>query len=662
MLPLALAVLLLPSAASAAPAKAPPAEIAVVVHNLSAGRVTVDAGGGRRRKGQDRLELRPKQVARLTLAPRPRSRSEISLAITRREGRQTSHANLTTTVWLSHGRVVDVGTGGVSDPDHILYHTYSTALRPAGLAGYLEAARSAYASSGVVQDTPWKGARVLETADVGGLEGYLRGGPPPDLLELQTPEGESLSSQARSWLQAPRSGANIYLFVAGNADRGATVDHLAHDRPVLAFPTKGTDQQAGRAVDGYVGIGDDAWMVTSSRASFDSFWEVDLEQPRSLGGVMAVAGRGPGGAGLEGASLFLTSERLSPLAGLERARKSLGEDDIELPLYGSEALTQIDLHGLTARFLRIQRPGEMGPVGLRELLVFPAHHGVSGALDNGKVPWITLGGRAYQVGVGPHGQTQVISRDGQLWAYGGSPDKPSFERLPAMKGFGSRVAIMPDGAPWTLNRAGAVQRYLAGTGWETLPDPEVGVVDLASSATGHLVVGGAKGLAGWDHGEARWASLCEDPVTEVALVPTGPARGIHDPRPSALGVLAVTPEGGLRLYPNVLEARSNRSWQWREVRKGRDVLEPESAQDVASNAVGQVVVLTPPRNGRRQVMRWSAGGEFPDDGEELTWTTWPSGLSAIALAPAGDPVGPGKRQRVVALSGFRRVLATRPKP
>ena len=657
MIPRSLAILLLPALLCAAPQ----GEVAVVVHNLSGGTVTVEAGGGRRRRGnKDRLELRARQVARMVLTPRPRSRSEISLAISRREGRNTSRANLTTKVWLSHGRVVDIAADGLSDPDEILYHAFSTGLRPSGLADYIEAARAAYASSGVVQDEPWRGARVLETADVEALERYLRGGPPKDLLALRTPEGESLSDQAPAWLQAPRTGANIYLFIAGDADQGATVGHLGRDRPVLAFPTKGTDQDAGRAVDGRVGSGDDAWMVTSTRPGFDAVWEVDLEEVRNLGGVMAIAGKGPGGAGLDGASLFLTAERLSPLAGLTRARRALGPNDLELPLTGTQAMTLVDLHGARARFLRIQRPADTGAVGLRELLVFPAHHGVSGPLDGDSVHWKHIGGRAYEVAVGPHGQMHVISRDGQLWAFGGTPDAPSFERMPALEGTATKLAIMPDGAPWALNEDGDVQRFLAGSGWETLPAPGVGVEDLAASGTGHLVVGGSRGLAGWDHGDARWVTLCEDPVTAVAMVPTGPARGLLDPRPSALGVLAVTPEGGLRLYPDVLEARRNDTWQWRQVRKGRDVLGAESAADVAANAAGQVAVLTPPRDGKRHMMRWAAGGEFPETDEELSWTSWPCNLDAVALAPAGDPVGPGRRMRVTALPGFRRVLATHP--
>lgn len=662
-LALALVPALVPAALSAEPAAPRKGQLAVVVHNLSAGRVTVEAEGGRGRRGaEDRLELRPKQVARMVLYPAPRSRSQLSLAITRRERGVSSRASLTSTVWLSHGRIVDIAAEGLSDPDRLLYHAYSAGLRPAGLAGYLEVARAAYAASGVVQESPWKGARVLETVEVEALEKYLRGGPPEDLLALKTPEGEPLSSRSPQWLQPPPTGANVYLFVTGDADKGATVDHLARDRPVLAFPTRGTEQDAGRAVDGHVGTGEDAWMVTSARKGFDAFWEIDLEEPRPLGGLMAVAGQGPGGAGLDGATLFLTAERLSPLAGLDRARRSLGADDMAIPLAGWQALTLIDLHGVRCRYLRIQRPGEVGPVGLRELLVFPAHHGISGDLDGERVSWIHLGGLSLQVGIGAHGQMQVISRDKQLWSYGGLPEEPSFERMPSMEGDATRVAVMPDGAPWTLNEDGAVQRFLAKVGWETLPAPGVGVVDLAASSTGHLVVGGKKGLAGFDHGDARWVSLSEDPVTEVAMVPTGPARSLFDPRPSALGVLAVTPEGGLTLYPDVLEARRNDTWEWRPGRKGRAVLGADSAYDVAANAHGQVAVLTPFKDRKRHVLRWAEGGEFPEDGRELAWTSWPSNLDAIALGPAGDPVGPGRRLRVTALPGFRRVLATHPSP
>lgn len=659
----ALALILLPTALTAAPTTLGKGQVAVVVHNLSAGKVTVEAGGGRRGRGsQDQLELRAKQVGRMLLSPRPRSRSELSLAVTRRRGRARSRANLTSRVWISHGRIVDIAASGLSDPDDVLYHGYSTGLRPSGLAGYLEGARAAYAASGVVQDTPWKGARVLETAEIQGLEQYLPGGPPKDLLTLKTPDGETLSEVAPSWLQPPSGGANIYLFVVGDADAGATVDHLARDRPVLAFPMKGTDQDASRAVDGRVGTGETAWMTTSPRKGFDPFWEVDLEEPRNLGGLMAVAGRGPGGSGLDGATLFLTQERLSPLAGLRRARRALGPGDQEIRLHGSEALTVLDLHGAKARYLRIQRPSERGPVGMRELMVFPAHHGVSGLLEGDEVDWEYLRGRGHQVGVGAHGQLQMIGRDYDIWSYSGAPTKPSFERLPSMDGRATRLAIMPDGAPWTLNRDGAVQRYLAGSGWETLPSPGVDVVDLASSATGHLVVGGQKGLAGWDHGDAQWVPLCDEAVTEVALVPTGSARSLTDPRPSELGVLAVTPDGALHLYPDVLVARRDDTWSWRPVGEGRPIMEAGSAEDVASNASGQVVVLAPRREKKSQVLRWAAGGEFPDTADELSWTSWPSKLTSISLAPGGDPVGPGRRTKITAVSGFRRVISTLPAP
>ncbi|HSB11673.1 MAG TPA: tectonin domain-containing protein [Blastocatellia bacterium] len=219
----------------------------------------------------------------------------------------------------------------------------------------------------------------------------------------------------------------------------------------------------------------------------------------------------------------------------------------------------------------------LAPVLQLTLLVLMAQSAVAQSAATQPAPWVTMGGKASDIGANANGQIWIIGEypPGNIYRFVGG----TWEQIP---GGAKRIAVDPAGNAWVVNGGGDIFRY-RGTGWEQVPGR---ALDIGIGANGAVWIIGndqsilrgvvSGNLVSWQKIDGEAIRIAVDPQGNPWVVTSGAA----------------------------IFRRSGDAWTQM----------PGSAKDIAIDAAGTVYVVgASPATGGFTVYRWQGSSWSPED-------------------------------------------------